>query len=71
MAKNITCRRCGVEIGNYVAVGNEEFLQVGGVLSRELHGVCAACGLEIHWSVSDRALQRLIEKVMKKESLSI
>ena len=58
----VTCPHCGNEIGIYIQLNQVEFLQVGGVLSREIHGVCANCGNEIHWSISDRLLKRLLER---------
>jgi len=56
---SLDCSRCGNEIGKYVKVEGQEFLQVGGILSREAHGVCIQCGREFHWSVPDRKLGKL------------
>lgn len=69
MATSIKCERCKIEIGKYVSIGETEFLQMGGGLAREFHGVCAGCGLEIHWSVSDRKLEQLIERVKKNSNM--
>jgi hypothetical protein len=43
-----------------VDVQGVEFLQIGGVLVRQAHGVCIKCGKEFHWSVSERMLEKLI-----------
>lgn len=69
MTKSIKCTRCQSEIGRFITIEDNEFLQMGGGLAREFHGVCAGCGLEIHWSVSDRKLEKLIEKIKKNSNM--
>lgn len=59
----VICKRCKTQLGKIVLIGELEFLLLNGVLCRQVHGVCAKCGLEFHWSVSDRKLIELINKV--------
>jgi len=40
-----------------------ELLLVNAVLTNVLRGVCVDCGAEIHWSISERALADLIQRV--------
>lgn len=69
MAKSVKCARCKNEIGLFVKIEETEFLQMGGGLAREFHGVCAGCGLEIHWSINDRKLEKLIEQVRQRSNM--
>jgi hypothetical protein len=71
MVTVVKCERCQLEIARYTVIGDQEFLHAGGILCREVHGVCSGCGLEIHWSVSDRKFQKLIEKLLNKKELTI
>lgn len=63
----VECPRCHTELGIYVLIKGEEFLQVGGALARQLHGVCATCGKEVHWSVSDREFDKIISRVLSRD----
>lgn len=63
----ITCTNCGTVLGYFILVEDVEFLQAGGILAREIHGVCAQCGKEIHWSVLDRKLELLLKRVLGAE----
>ncbi len=58
--------KCGEPIGSITIRGNIEFLHVGGILAREVHGICAVCGQYFNWSVSDRLLERIIDKITEK-----
>jgi len=59
----IVCKNCGTEMGNYLVLEGEEFLQIGSVIARQLHGICAVCGTEVHWSVPDRTMERLLARI--------
>lgn len=56
--------KCGAVIGKIIEVEGLEWLQMGGGIARQWHGVCAKCGKEFHWSVSDRLLEKLISKIV-------
>ena len=58
----VTCSNpnCRVEIGKLVMVGDLQFLLLGGALCRQAHGVCACCGKEFHWSVSDKQFEMMV-----------
>lgn len=62
--RKIRCQRCGKEIGVIVEVEQQEWLLVSGVLVTVMRGVCE-CGEEFHWSISERTLARLINRVKK------
>lgn len=59
----MVCQRCKTELGKVVVIDGIEFLLLDGVLCRQAHGICDNCGLEFHWSVPDRELAELAEKV--------
>lgn len=59
---NPECRR---ELGRLVHAEGADFLQVGGLLLREAHGVCIQCGQPFHWSVRDIMFERLIGRILK------
>ena len=65
--QEVTCvnPNCKAVVGTLVIVEGLEWLQMGGGIARQWHGVCAKCGREFHWSVSDRLLEKLIERVLK------
>lgn len=58
----LTCSKCSGEIGELVAIENVELVRIRGVILRYAHGFCIECGTEFHWSVSDRMLQRMLER---------
>lgn len=61
-ADTISCAKCGRTIGRVVDVENEELIQVGGLIVTEIHGNCAGCGEEFHYSLNQRRLERLIRR---------
>lgn len=65
MADLIKCPKCQSEVGAIVNIEGQPLLQAGGVLCRELHGVCAQCGYGLHWSLSNQMLASLIERVLQ------
>lgn len=64
----ITCLFCHIELGKSVIIENTEFLQLSGVLCREVRGVCPNCGKPFYWSVSDKTLQKLDQLIKKAGS---
>lgn len=68
LSSNLTCSRCGAEIGRLVVVGDDELLQVGNLLVVELHGNCVQCGEGFHYSLSERRLERLINHIKQRRS---
>ncbi|HCS40381.1 MAG TPA: hypothetical protein DIW44_12460 [Anaerolineaceae bacterium] len=56
---------CRAQLGYIVMIENLEWLQMGGGIARQWHGVCAKCGKEFHWSVSDRILEKIIKQALK------
>lgn len=58
----LTCARCGVEIGRLIEVEGEELVQVGGLVVRSISGSCARCGNGYYYSLSEKLLERLIKK---------
>ncbi len=60
--ENITCVRCGRVIGKLIKVDNQDWLWVNGVVVTVMRGVCD-CGEEFHWSISERMLAKLINRV--------
>jgi len=61
--KTVRCPKCGTFIGQMVTREGVELLLVNAVLTNVLRGVCVDCGAEIHWSISERALADLIQRV--------
>ncbi len=61
----VTCKKCGAMIGHLEDVSGQQWLKVNGVIVRSMHGVCALCGDEFHWSLSDRMLSELVNRVME------
>lgn len=59
------CERCGIELGKMEPVGAGELLRIGKTLVRYAHGFCGECGKEFHWSISDRMLERIIERAKR------
>ena len=61
--RTVRCRKCGTYIGQMVTREGVELLLINSVLTNVLRGVCVDCGTEIHWSISERALADLIQRV--------
>ena len=61
----IKCK-CGNEIGREVEVADGIIrLQMGGVVVQSAHGACVQCGREFHWSMSEKLLEQLIQRVLE------
>lgn len=63
----IRCNQCGIEIGDVVNVdgNNQERLKIGNIYVNVARGVCAGCGSEFHWSISERMLAELVQRVIE------
>ncbi|MCC6147420.1 MAG: hypothetical protein IT308_07625 [Anaerolineaceae bacterium] len=60
MSEALMCK-CRAVLGQEVEVDGLTLLSVGGVCVRYMHGFCERCGEEVHWSVSDRLLQKMLK----------
>ncbi len=56
---------CRSEVGRLVHAEGADFLQVGGLLLREAHGICIQCGHPFHWSVRDLMFEKLLGRLLK------
>ena len=60
--------KCGNEIGREVEVAEGIVrLQMGGVVVQSVHGACAQCGREFHWSLSEKLLAQLIQHILEMQ----
>jgi hypothetical protein len=59
----VQCPNCRLVVAREVRCGALVLLQVGPLVLREFHGVCAACGTEVHYSVSDRVIAALLHEL--------
>lgn len=57
----VNCPGCKVELGQAVTIEGVEFLRIGILLVREARGLCIQCGKTVYWSVSDKAIERMIK----------
>lgn len=64
--RDVACPRCDVVLGCLVDAGGLDFIQVGGVICREIRGQCTQCGAPFYYSVSDRMMERLIALIIAK-----
>lgn len=62
--EHVCCRKCGTQIGVYVDLDGMKWLLVGGMILRNAMGVCGACGEPWYWSVGDRMLAELVQRVL-------
>jgi hypothetical protein len=59
----VRCGNCQAEVGRMVRVGGEDWLQVGGLVVRNVFGVCMGCQTPFAWSAGDRLLAELLRYV--------
>lgn len=60
----VKCGSCGAVIGEMFTIEPGQVrLLVGGVLVNVARGVCVSCGAEFHWSISERMLAELIQRL--------
>jgi len=62
---SVCCPGCGLGIGHYVTVGRETWIQIGMIRAYAIHGRCASCHTEFHFSASEKKLEKLLERVGK------
>ena len=68
MNKLVYCPRCETHIGELVRLDNgQEWLQVGPVIVRSMHGACT-CGQPFHWTVAEMMLSELIQTTLQMRS---
>jgi hypothetical protein len=58
---SLLCSQCGHEIGKIVIIGNEELINLSGLILKEAHGVCVNCGCGFHYSLSEKRLKEIIK----------
>jgi hypothetical protein len=49
-----------------VIIENEELIQLGGLVLKEAHGVCANCGRGFHYSLGEKKLDYLISRIVQR-----
>jgi len=65
----LNCSRCNVMIGRHIMVNGEELIQIGSLVVSEIHGNCARCGEEFHYSLNSKRLEQLIQHVLRDKIL--
>lgn len=76
--QSIVCSRCGREIGKLINITipspnteysdyQDDIFQIGPLIVKELHGNCAQCGQGFHYSITEKQLEKLIQKVITKK----
>lgn len=63
---HIICSNCGEILGRMIQIDDEELIQIGSLVVTEIHGNCAQCGEEFHYSLNARRLERLMNKVISR-----
>jgi transcription initiation factor TFIIIB Brf1 subunit/transcription initiation factor TFIIB len=58
----VKCRKCGHEIGKTLDINGLEMVQLAGVVCREVKGRCVHCGEPFYYSVSEKQIDKLINK---------
>ena len=65
MTNPVCCPHCNTQIGTLTTLSNgQEWLKVGTVIVRSLHGVCT-CGQPFHWTVAESMLAELVAGVLQ------
>jgi len=54
----ITCKHCGLFIGLKLY---DNLLLIGGLIIKDVHGVCVQCGNAFHYSVRDEQLDCIVK----------
>jgi hypothetical protein len=60
--------RCEYPIIKIVDVDGVEMIQADGLLVKNIDGACVKCGTRFCWSINDKILKNLIEKVLNNRS---
>lgn len=58
------CQSCGSVIGAVNFINGVGYLHIGGLLLREVHGICLQCKAGFHYDISERALAQLVQHVL-------
>lgn len=58
----VRCPQCEITVGLYVTEGTETWIQTGMIRAYAIHGKCASCGSEYHFSASEKKLERLLKR---------
>lgn len=61
-AVKIACQTCGAPMGETVTIDGVMLFRVAMITARAIHGSCSLCGSEFHWTMSDAALSKLIQR---------
>lgn len=61
----VKCPVCGTWIGSIISIEGQDRLRIGSIYVNVARGVCAGCGSEFHWSISERMLAELIRHVIE------
>lgn len=61
----VKCPVCGAWIGSISSIEGQDRLRIGNIYVNVARGVCADCGNEFHWSISERMLAELIQHVIQ------
>ena len=56
----IKCKNCGQQIG---AKFLDDMFVVGGLIVREVHGICVCCGTAFHYELNDDKLDQLLVRM--------
>lgn len=64
---NISCSKCGCIVGRAIDIDGEDLIQIGSLVISEVHGNCAICGEEFHYSLNQRRLERLIKRAKRSK----
>ena len=67
----VKCPKCNNVIGHVIEADHVVLLHIGGAVTKTFHGACVNCGYMVHWSVSDLALSKLIEKIYCNREKSV
>jgi transcription elongation factor Elf1 len=59
MTDTFTCPKCKREIG----VFQDDLLLIDGLIIKELHAICANCGYELHYTLSGRRFELMVERL--------
>ena len=62
----IFCANCNLLLG-YTYPG--DLILIDSILAREIHGVCIRCHEPYHYSITDKHLRELIDKISRRNDL--
>lgn len=62
----VVCQKCGSMLGQVEEIEGHEALVIDGLAVNNMRAVCLKCGQEFYWSLSERALARLIKRAKER-----